>query len=84
MIFLRFTFNDEHSETYALDTLLKIEDNEFDTTFLFIHGQFRFRIDPDEFYSKVFSDENEIKEYCLVELHEDDDFIANLPLDDLI
>lgn len=73
MIFIRFTFKDEHSETYALDTLYSINESDLTMTFIFAHKQFDFQIDSEKFFSTVFSDENYVNEYCLVELEELDD-----------
>jgi hypothetical protein len=85
MVFLRFNFRTEESKTFSLDSLQRVNESEFGITLTFITGdEFQFQIDTDLFHSIVFSDENFIKEYALIELDEPDILELNQNLEELI
>jgi hypothetical protein len=80
MIFIRY-IDDERDFSFPLDSVLSID--EFNTMTIDIvlntGRQERFMIGADNFYAKVFSDENMVDEYRLVEI----DCSTSDDLDDL-
>lgn len=69
MIFVRYEDDYDTDFTFSLDQVVSIDANGPNTRVELTNGRVeQLEIDIDDFYAKVFSDENMTEEYALVEI----------------
>lgn len=71
--FIKFTYNDDRVFGFCLDDVILFESEQDDNTKVILSNgrEEALEIETNEFCAKVFSDENQTKEYNLVEITND-------------